>query len=300
MKRTLLATLLALPLALPALAHDGSNKAIVSELSQALLDKTPLESLRHYFAQNLIQHDPQLADGREAMLSWIAGQRAQQPARTLSVKHVVADGDFVFVHAQLSATPGDEMTGQNRFDIYRLERGVVVERWSYAGAAPTRSANGNSAFNDGYRYNGPVPALAPERVQLHRQLARTLSEEVFGKRNFGMVDRFWSASYIQHNPWVANGRAALQAALPYVAPAGSAYRVVHALADGDLSLVCAQGHPPNAAVRDEFSGYAVCDLYRIVNLEMVEHWDVAQSVPATSANGHSMFSSLYRGNASGR
>ncbi len=299
MKRHLLAALLALPLALPALAHDGSNKAIALELSQAMLGSAPLETLGRYFAHNLIQHDPQVADGREAMLSWIATQRAQAPARALTVKHVVADKDLVFVHAQLSATPGDEMSGQNRYDIYRLDHGVVVEHWAYAAPAPTRSANGNSAFNNAYQYNGPAPAVPAERVQLHRQLASTLSTEVFSKRNFGLVDRFWNAGYLQHNPWVANGRAALQDALPYIAPPGAGYRIVHALAEGDLALVCAHGNDPGTNIADEFSGWAVCDLYRMVNLEMVEHWDVGQGVPSASANGHSMFSSLYRGNMSG-
>jgi len=302
MKRQLLATLFALPLALPAMAEDlrASNKAVVQELSQAMMSNGPLESLRHYFAHNLIQHDPQVADGREAMLSWIATQRVQAPARALTVKHVVADGDFVFVHAQLSATPANEMSGQNRYDIYRLDHGVVVERWAYADAAPTRSASGNSEFNDAYKYNGPAPAVPAERVHLHRQMARTLSEEVFSKRNFGLVGRFWNAGYLQHNPWVPNGRAALEGALPYIAPPGAGYRVVHALAEGDLALVCAQGQAPGGNMRDEFAGWAVCDLYRMVNLEMVEHWDVGQDTPAATANGHSMFSSLYRGNMSGR
>jgi len=302
MKRQLLAALLALPLALPALADDlrAANKAVVLELNRAMMGSAPLESLRHYFAHNLIQHDPQVADGRDAMLSWIATQRVQAPARALTVKHVIADGDFVFVQAQLSATPANEMSGQNRYDIYRLEHGVVVERWAYADAAPTRSASGNSEFNDAYQYNGPAPAVPAERVHLHRQLARTLSEEVFSKRNFGLVGRVWNAGYLQHNPWVPNGRAALENALPYIAPPGAGYRVVHALAEGDLALVCAQGHAPGTNMQDEFSGWAVCDLFRMVNLEMVEHWDVGQDVPATSANGHSMFSSLYRGNMSGR
>ena len=304
MKRMMLAALLSLPLAAPALARDmqqeAANKATVLQLSQSMLGAAPLESLRAYFAQNLIQHDPAVGDGREAMLSWIASQRALAPARSLTPRHVLADGEFVFVHSQLSATPGNEMSGQNRYDIYRLEHGVVVERWAYAAPAPTRSANPNSAFNDAWNYNGPAPAVPAERVALHRQLARQLSEEVFSKRNFGLVSRFWNSGYLQHNPWVPNGRAALQDALPYIVPTGNVYRVVHALADGDLALVCAQGQDPGANPRDEYSGYAVCDLYRMVNLEMVEHWDVAQAVPATSANGHSMFSLLYRGNASGR
>jgi len=305
--RLMLCAALAVPVALPAVAAqarnqqaEAANKSTVLQLSQAMLGQAPLESLRRYFAHNLIQHDPLVGNGREAMLSWIATQRARSPAPALTVKHVVADGDKVLVHSQLSATPDNEMTGQNRYDLYRLAHGVVVERWSYAAAAPTRSASGNSAFNDAYQYaTTPAPAVTEERQQLHRQLATALSEEVFSKRNFGIVGRMWSTGYLQHNPWLPNGRAPLQNALPYIAPAGGSYRVVHALAEGDLAVVCAHGQQPGGNPRDEFSGYAVCDMYRMVDLEMVEHWDVSAMVPATSANGHSMFSSVYRGNASG-
>jgi predicted SnoaL-like aldol condensation-catalyzing enzyme len=305
-RQATLATVCVLAPLASALAGSGDprvearNKNQVQQLSAAMLGKAPVESLRHYFAPNLVQHDPAINNGADATLSWINGLRRLAPARTLTVKHILADGDFVFVHAQLSDTPSSEMTGQNRYDIYRLAFGMIIEHWAYAGDAPTRSASGNSEFNDAYKYPGAAPVLSPERVQLHRELVQTLSEEVFSKRNFGVVERLWAPGYLQHNPWLPNGRAALQEALPYIVPTGNLYRVVHAVADGDLAMVCAQAQDPGSNPKDEFNGAAVCDMYRVANLELVEHWDVSQAVPSTSANGHSMFSHVYRGHNSDR
>lgn len=283
------------PFAMRGQQTESMNKERVLQLSKTmLLASVDVESLGGYFAQNLIQHDPLVADGRRAMLNSIQALRAQLPARTLTVKHILAERDLVFVQSHVSDTPANELTGTKRYDTYRLDHGVIVEHWMVQSRVSSRPVSGNSAFSDLYKYPVPPVANSPQRVELNRALVRALSEEVFGHRNFGLLDRMWATGYLQHNPGVGNGRAALAAVIDYIAPVGGQYRVTSTIADGDLVMVCAQiqdpGYTPN-----EFAGYEVCDMYRVVNFELVEHWDVAQAVPPTSASGNSMFSSLYRG-----
>lgn len=279
------------------LALETSNKKVVGALMQEMLGQSDLGK---YFAHNLIQHDAFLTNGRQAMLEAIEAMRQLSPAQTLTVKHMLADRDLVLVHSHLSPTPGNEMSGTNRYDFYRLDRGVIVEAWSVRARAPTRSASGNSAFSDLYQYSRPAPALSEQRVEMNRLLVHTMAEEVFGKRNFSLLERLFAPDYLQHNPYVGNGRAALAGVIGYISPAGSHYRVVRSMADGDMTVVCSQNHSAGGNPADEFSGTAVCDLFRVVDFEMVEHWDVAQPVPTSSLNGNSMFSNLYRGKRSGQ
>jgi predicted SnoaL-like aldol condensation-catalyzing enzyme len=274
---------------------EAFNEAKIRHLSNQLYGQGDLQQLGRSFARDLIQHRPEVANGRAAMLAWIAQQRAVSPQRRLLIKHLIADRDLVFVHAQVTDTPANEFSGLNRYDFYRLDDGLVVEYWSVEAPAPRASVSGNSAFSDLFPQPAPRGSVSPQREALHRSLVRGLSEDVFGQRNFGLLDRFWAAGYLQHNPFVGNGRAALAAVIDFIAPAGSAYRVVRALAGDDLVVVCAQSTDPGGDPRNEFSGTAVCDLYRVNKLELVEHWDVLQAVPQTSASGNSMFSSLYRG-----
>ncbi len=298
---TLLPGVLMALAALPAQAGhkedvERYNKALVSQFVAEVGSGTDADIVARRVAPFIIQHDPLVTPGREGTAAWIRALRAKAPAVSINVKHLLADGDMVFVHSQVTATPANEMSGTNRYDFYRLDRGWIVEHWVVQAKAPTRSANGNSAFSNLYAYPAtPAPAnMTPARTEMNRLMLATLSDEVFGRKNFGLLDRMWSPNYIQHNPYVGNGRAALASVIQYIAPPGSMYRVVRSMAEGDLGVVCSQNQEAGSDPLNEFSGAAVCDMYRIANFELVEHWDVAQSVPTSSLNGNSMFSSLYR------
>lgn len=60
--------------------------------------------------------------------------------------------------------------------------------------------------------------------------------------------------------------------------------VVRSATDGDL--VWLHVHSTNGA---EDRGQAVIDIFRVTDGKIVEHWDVIQPVPATSANENTMF-----------
>jgi predicted SnoaL-like aldol condensation-catalyzing enzyme len=88
--------------------------------------------------------------------------------------------------------------------------------------------------------------------------------------------------YKQHNPQAGND---LQAVKEFVAPAGpvdvDVYRVV---AEGDCVAVHSHYKTWNMA------GF---DIFRFNDEgKIIEHWDVLQQVPETTASGNDMFSQL--------
>jgi predicted SnoaL-like aldol condensation-catalyzing enzyme len=106
--------------------------------------------------------------------------------------------------------------------------------------------------------------------------------DAFRAGDVDAFDELIAEDYVQHNPQAANG---LQAVKEFFRPVGpvdvDVYRVI---ADGDL--VAAHSHYKTFDM-------AGIDIWRFDDDgKMIEHWDVLQTVPETTASGNDMFSQL--------
>jgi len=100
------------------------------------------------------------------------------------------------------------------------------------------------------------------------------------------IERYAGEDYIQHNPHVANGR---QGFIEYFERMAAEYpdkrvEVKRAFAEGrHVILHCHQIWPDGLE-------YAGIDIFRLDDAgKIVEHWDVLQELPETSAHDNGMF-----------
>jgi predicted SnoaL-like aldol condensation-catalyzing enzyme len=105
--------------------------------------------------------------------------------------------------------------------------------------------------------------------------------------NYVGVDENGEKLYIQHNPLAADGP---QAFIDFVTFFKGLFpqmniNIVRTIAECDM--VMTHGH---MTLFPEDRGNAVVDIFRLDNTgRIVEHWDVVQEIPETSANDNGMF-----------
>lgn len=92
--------------------------------------------------------------------------------------------------------------------------------------------------------------------------------------------------YIQHKPTLPDGREPVITFLEKLLQRfpDRTFTIHRVIASDDLVAV----HYHSQATPDD-PGFAVVDIFRVESCRMVEHWDVVQPVPETSANDNTMF-----------
>ena len=118
------------------------------------------------------------------------------------------------------------------------------------------------------------------------RLVADMYERVLQPLDSSRVDAFFASGYIQHSPLAATGAQGLKDFLDWARARSpqAEHRVKRLFVDGDY--VIAHVH---VIINPGDRGNSVVDIFRIADGRIAEHWDVAQEVPATSANGNGVF-----------
>ncbi|MDX3693349.1 nuclear transport factor 2 family protein [Streptomyces europaeiscabiei] len=259
------------------------QKAVAVRVLKGVFEDGDTAVVDRYVRPDYIQHNPLAPDGAETLKGLAAAVSGQFPDAVYGIERVVSQGDLVLVHSNVVLTPGTR--GSAVFDIFRFQGGRIAEHWDVAQEVPESSANGNDMFStvSRPRTSEPGPTWL---TSYNEKLVTKAFDRLLVRKDLSAIDTYWGPEYHQHNPNIPDGVAGVRAGLgayfqQFPDLAVSRKRVI---AEGDL--VAVHSHYVNAPGE---RGQAVLDLFRVRNGKIVEHWDVLQDVPATSANDNTMF-----------
>lgn len=118
----------------------ATNREIVLESLDLINRGHVREGFKHH-SENYIQHNPTCDDGLEDAIALIE-KIVRTPGFSASIKRVIAEGDFVFVHQHISF--GGHAPDLAVADIIRLENGKIVEHWDVIQEVPSQTVSGNA------------------------------------------------------------------------------------------------------------------------------------------------------------
>ena len=114
----------------------AANKRLVYDMYREIVQGGHAELVTKYFTPEYIQHNPNVASGRDALAAFLRGSRPARPIEPtikLPLLNIIAERDYVLV---VNQRPERDAEGTayitTWFDLYRIQDGKIAEHWDPA------------------------------------------------------------------------------------------------------------------------------------------------------------------------
>lgn len=145
-KATLLLVVLMVPLTSWANELTKKNKELVTNFYNEVVLNAGYEKLDTFVGETYIQHNPGIADGKEALRDLLKSlaPEVKSGGPIGEIVRVIAEENLVALHVKFYNWPSEN--GGAIMDIFRVEDGKIIEHWDVVQAIPDTFANSNGMF----------------------------------------------------------------------------------------------------------------------------------------------------------
>lgn len=213
-----------------------------------------------------IQHNPQTHEGSEGLEALF--KRLSSTSPRVNIVRAFEDGDYVFAHTEY-----DFANSNVGFEVFRFEGDRVVEHWDNIQRRRGPNQSGHTMVD------GPTEVEDLALTETNRETVQAFVADVLLKRQYEKLDSYLGeAQFTQHDPGIADGKAALRSALE--SRSGTGFKIAYdrthrVLAEGSFVLAVSEGSLDG----NHTSFY---DLFRVDGGKLVEHWNTVEAIPPRS------------------
>ncbi|MEM9056623.1 MAG: nuclear transport factor 2 family protein, partial [Pseudomonadota bacterium] len=201
----------------------------------------------------------------------------RNPVRDIRIVRSVVDGQYVFVQAYQDINNGEaRWVTTDLFDTDADDK--IVEHWDVIAPYVDETVSGRTQID------GPTEITDLEATESNKRLVGEFLDEVLVNGNAARaVDFISTETYHQHNPQVGDGLDGFAAFAAELANEGKALRYE------EVFKLIGQGNVVVSYSRMSLGEeqYAVFDIFRLENGQIVEHWDNMEVIPPPGQWGNS-------------
>lgn len=125
----------------PMTSTLDANKSNAIDFYRTAYLGDPAKAVELYVGAQYTQHNPLVADGKQAFIDYFTEMAQQYPGKQIVFVRAVAEGDLVALHTHQTWPANDQYV---TMDFFRFDdNGKIVEHWDSIQQVPAETKNGN-------------------------------------------------------------------------------------------------------------------------------------------------------------